>query len=744
MPRSVTRRDATGSFASVAVLTYAICASEGVWMCTSSRSAASASESESEPESELVGAVSREPSYSSGPPSAPRNARRFASRVRASRMSVASRASSSSFGFPASVSRGARAAARSALASAAAFTSSKRSPNRKRAASASFSSSPYRAMNRASRRGLKRIWFVGGGSLFRGIDPNSTRSRRMETSAVNTTVSFTKNPASSSNRVVNVKNSRQPQSLAPRPYRFCDSRETLFLTSSWLHTLSRCDTKTSSGASGSVTSRNIDRWFGGWLCPRGYTMRRHRRPPTTNLRLFTLSPDILRFFRMSLSLVKLSRRHTNRPTTSSAWPANGWPFPEMPSRARATYGEGSSAPRFFSFRRLDASAARDASGTPPPAARTEPSGDRTTVAGPEHRSARRWCVRASHASRTAWNDTENTARPSGPSKNPVDSDGAFVVADPEASDPEAVAAFSVVEAASAPPANVAMGMKSFQPRLVVSPPSASPAKRPYESRCTLFLPSLWCTADTRNTSQHDRLAATPAAEDTSPATFETRPAPTAPAPAPSAAVRAESAPALSPLIVSISLLSRHSDRHSTSSPRAGVSPRASASSLLFFSRPASFRATELWYAESRNAQSPTANDGDITFCVLIIAAKCDKFSTVHVNRPVNGGSFRGTPFVVVSVDPSPLAPLFSPSTTSSEDSSRKMIRASTVSASSTRYPFRASSTTALRAKSHHPCDFLRALNLCQLSRRAPASAGSPAAADPADASSLDGRTTASS
>ena len=288
-----------------------------------------------------------------------------------------------------------------------------------------------------------------------------------------------------------------------------------------------------------------------------------------------------------------------------------------------------------------------------------------------------------------------------------------------------------------------MGMKSFQPRLVVSPPSASPAKRPYESRCTLFLPSVWCTAETRNTSQHDRLAATPEPDprDKSPATFETRvfSPPSPRAPAPSAAVRAESAPTLSPLIVSISLLSRHSERHSENFP---ASASASASSFpflpsFFFSRPPA----ALWYALSRNAQSPTTNDGDITFCVLIITAKCLKFSIVHVNRPVKlTGGERS-----VLRDASPgegAAPprLASASTTSSEDSFKKTIRASTTSASSTRYPFFGSSTTALRAKSHQPCDFLRLLNLCQLSRRAPASGTASGASFEASV----GRTTASS
>ena len=253
-------------------------------------------------------------------------------------------------------------------------------------------------MNRASLFGLKRIWFWWGGSLSRGIGPSSTRSRSTHTSAVNTTVSLTKNPASSSNRVVNDKNSRQPQSFAPRPYRFCDSRETLFLASVWLYTLSRCETNTSSRPfvvepSGSVTSRNIDRWLGGWLCPRGYTMRRHQKPPTANRRLFTLRPDILRFFRMSFSLVKLSRRHTNLPTTSCASPANGPVledasnfFPPDASRRRKSPRPSRPEPRFPVApprRRRPASAPRRSSGTPPPVARTAPSGERSAVAGPE-------------------------------------------------------------------------------------------------------------------------------------------------------------------------------------------------------------------------------------------------------------------------------------------------------------------------------------------------------------------------
>ena len=143
MPRSVTSRDATGSFASVAALTYAICANEGVWMCTSSRSE-SPSESESESASSQssrsnvasfdpsrVSSASAFLSRSSGPPSASRSALRFASCVFASLISVASRAPTSTF-----------CARRSARAIAAAFTSSKRSPKRKRAASASFSSKP--------------------------------------------------------------------------------------------------------------------------------------------------------------------------------------------------------------------------------------------------------------------------------------------------------------------------------------------------------------------------------------------------------------------------------------------------------------------------------------------------------------------------------------------------------------------------------------------------------------------------
>ena len=345
-------------------------------------------------------------------------------------------------------------------------------------------------------------------------------------------------------------------------------------------------------------------------------------------------------------------------------------------------------------------------------------------------------MRASHASRAAWNETVNTARPSRPSRNPVFTKFAsFTDAEPT-SEPESTSK-------SSPPANTDMGMKSFQPRLVVSPPSASPAKRPYESRCTLFLPSVWCTAETRKTSQHDRLAATPDPGDKSPATFDTRaaspPSPILP-PAPSAAVRAESAPCLSPLIVSISLLSRHSDRHSENC--ASSAEKSSASSLtFFFLAPAA-----LWYALSRNAQSPTTNDGDMTFCVLIITAKCLKFSIVHVNRPVKLTGGEISALRDASPEGEGAAPfrLASASTTSSEDSFKKTIRASTTSASSTRYPFFGSSTTALRAKSHQPCDFLRLLNLCQLSRRAPASG---TASPPARRGSIEasvGRTTASS
>ena len=49
---------------------------------------------------------------------------------------------------------------------------------------------------------------------------------RIKTSALNTTASLTKNPASWSKSVVSVTNSRQPQSLAVRLYRFCDSLAT--------------------------------------------------------------------------------------------------------------------------------------------------------------------------------------------------------------------------------------------------------------------------------------------------------------------------------------------------------------------------------------------------------------------------------------------------------------------------------------------------------------------------------------
>ena len=74
---------------------------------------------------------------------------------------------------------------------------------------------------------------------------------------------------------MSVTNSRQPQSLATRLYRFCDSFATEFSSFFWLYTASLCETKQDQSVlpaatlRGSVTSKNMDRVLGGCDCPRG-------------------------------------------------------------------------------------------------------------------------------------------------------------------------------------------------------------------------------------------------------------------------------------------------------------------------------------------------------------------------------------------------------------------------------------------------------------------------------------------
>ena len=85
-----------------------------------------------------------------------------------------------------------------ALCSARCFSTSNRSPKRSFAASFSFSSNPYSAMNASRRLGLNLS--AGGRPVsfrrFASISPDEYDSFSTSTSAVNTTVSSTRNPES--------------------------------------------------------------------------------------------------------------------------------------------------------------------------------------------------------------------------------------------------------------------------------------------------------------------------------------------------------------------------------------------------------------------------------------------------------------------------------------------------------------------------------------------------------------------
>ena len=260
------------------------------------------------------------------------------------------------------------------------------------------------------------------------------------------------------------------------------------------------------------------------------------------------------------------------------------------------------------------------------------------------------------------------------------------------------------------------------------------------------MPSVWFTTDARNTNQQllfERVereespgsrAGTPA----SPETFEAPPAlrsvwfslrPEPPIETPYRAFR-------SPERASVSLDSRHNERHAVADAvdADASSTRNPPSRLESSAR--SPRAVDR-YTDTRNKQSPTSNEGDVTFCVWIIAKKCLKFSIVHVNLPASVGSVEapGLEPAALPIDPprddasddaSDVAskvdfpPLETGSITSAHRSSRTAIFACTVKQSSIKNPFFGSSTKARGAKSHQPCDFLREENLCQLSLRAPA------------------------
>mmetsp|Transcript_8014 Transcript_8014/g.23718 ORF Transcript_8014/g.23718 Transcript_8014/m.23718 type:complete len:330 (+) Transcript_8014:1515-2504(+) len=144
----------------------------------------------------------------------------------------------------------------------------------------------------------------------------SVDSFNTSTSAEKMTVSLTRKPASWSKRLVSVTNSRQPQSFAALEYLFWLSFATARSSVFWFTTVRRWLTKQDHSVPpmrGSVTSRNIDRWFGGCDWPRGYTIRRQSRLPIWKWRLLMQSAVILRFFSRSFSRVKFSMRHTKRP-----------------------------------------------------------------------------------------------------------------------------------------------------------------------------------------------------------------------------------------------------------------------------------------------------------------------------------------------------------------------------------------------------------------------------------------------
>ena len=147
--------------------------------------------------------------------------------------------------------------------------------------------------------------------------------------------------------------------------------------------------------------------------------------------------------------MKLSTRHTNRAMVDSLGSRS---FP--PPRASPRFPPRPPRP----FRPTETPGVR----TPPPAPTIPPSSESVTDVGALDFDTEVSAL-ASHASFTTWKDTLKLALPSGPIKKPPS----------PASPPPPSRSTSPPSAA-----NTAMGMKSFHPREVLSPPEASEAKRP--------------------------------------------------------------------------------------------------------------------------------------------------------------------------------------------------------------------------------------------------------------------------